>query len=472
MLNYIHYSPIRQKEVIMEQENFEQEAKQPTVAEELVMEETLANETPVETAVKKTKEKDGPALWVTIVAGIAAALVLIGLAFVLLYGMGFEIVPKKAETSQTDPVVTDPTTETPPPFVPEKVYTVSDDKYTEAETTVVATVNGRELTNKTLQAYYGVVVTDFIMNYYSYLSTIGLDYTQPLSTQMCYFEENISWEEYFVKHAINTWVNYQSVALLAEEANYELPADVQEALDGVKAELEDQAAQQGFKSVDELTQARMSCTFEDYLEYCRMYQLAMSYTSEEPSDAELSKYFEENESTLAESGITKDSGPIVDVRHILICPEGGKTDEAGTTTTYTDEEWKAAKEKAEAILKEWKDGEATEDSFAKLANEKSEDPGSNTTGGLYEGIVKDDNYVEPFLNWCMDTKHKVGDTGIVKTEFGYHIMYLSYTEEYWKYETTMAYLAEQAEKMVTQAKEKWPATIEMEKVSLKELKIA
>lgn len=43
-----------------------------------------------------------------------------------------------------------------------------------------------------------------------------------------------------------------------------------------------------------------------------------------------------------------------------------------------------AAQKAQDILDEWKAGDATEDSFAALANEYSQDPGSNTTGGLNE----------------------------------------------------------------------------------------
>ncbi len=108
------------------------------------------------------------------------------------------------------------------------------------------------------------------------------------------------------------------------------------------------------------------------------------------------------------------------VRHILVSFEGGVTDESGNTV-YSDAEKSTAKAEAEAILKEWQDGEATQDSFAALANEKSDD-GDGTTGGLYENIIPTSNYVENFLNWALDD-HDVGDTGIVETEYGYHVMY-------------------------------------------------
>ena len=33
--------------------------------------------------------------------------------------------------------------------------------------------------------------------------------------------------------------------------------------------------------------------------------------------------------------------------------------------------------------------------------------------------------VEPFETWCFDESHKVGDTGIVESTYGYHVMYFS-----------------------------------------------
>ena len=108
------------------------------------------------------------------------------------------------------------------------------------------------------------------------------------------------------------------------------------------------------------------------------------------------------------------------VRHILSKFKGGKTDENGTTT-YSDEEKAAAKETADAIYAEWKAGAATEDSFAALANEKSDD-GDGTTGGLYENIYPG-QMVTKFNDWCFDEARQAGDTEIVETEYGYHIMY-------------------------------------------------
>lgn len=111
----------------------------------------------------------------------------------------------------------------------------------------------------------------------------------------------------------------------------------------------------------------------------------------------------------------------VSVRHILVKAEDTDGDEV-----YSDEEKAAAKEKLEAIYAEWKQGDMTEDSFAQLANDKSEDAGSNTNGGLYENIAKG-QMVDEFDAFCFEPGRKPGDVDIVYGESssysGYHLIY-------------------------------------------------
>ena len=122
--------------------------------------------------------------------------------------------------------------------------------------------------------------------------------------------------------------------------------------------------------------------------------------------------------------VNKNETKLVNVRHILVSFTG-ETNEDGT---YSDEAKAAAKESAESILDEWKNGDATEDSFAALANERSTDTGSNTNGGLYEDIYPGQMVTE-FNNWCFDASRTAGDTGIVETTYGYHVMYFSGTAD-------------------------------------------
>ena len=113
---------------------------------------------------------------------------------------------------------------------------------------------------------------------------------------------------------------------------------------------------------------------------------------------------------------------LANVRHILVEFEGGSYDSTTGVTTYNDEEKAAAKAAAEEIYNEWKNGAATEDSFAALANEKSDD-GDGTTGGLFTDVYPG-RTVDAFEEWCFGG-HKAGDTGIIETEYGYHVMFYS-----------------------------------------------
>ncbi|MBR3610455.1 MAG: peptidylprolyl isomerase [Oscillospiraceae bacterium] len=105
----------------------------------------------------------------------------------------------------------------------------------------------------------------------------------------------------------------------------------------------------------------------------------------------------------------------VDVRHILIMPE---KDESGKAS---EEAWAEAEKKANEIYDEYLAGEMTEEAFSELAKENSMD-GNASVGGIYENVYKG-QMVAPFENWCFDSARKTGDTGIVETSFGYHIMY-------------------------------------------------
>ena len=117
----------------------------------------------------------------------------------------------------------------------------------------------------------------------------------------------------------------------------------------------------------------------------------------------------------------------IDVRHILV--KFAKADANDKSTTYTLAEKETAKKKAEELLDQWKKGEKVdEDSFAALAKEKSEDTGSKNNGGLYEDVYKG-KMVDPFEEWCFDETRKAGDTGIIETEYGYHVMYFVETNE-------------------------------------------
>ena len=122
-------------------------------------------------------------------------------------------------------------------------------------------------------------------------------------------------------------------------------------------------------------------------------------------------------------GATDNTFPLKNVRHILVTPEHvhEEGEEHAEGETYSAEELAEAKAAAEDILNQWMSGDKTEESFAALANEKSAD-GDGTTGGLYENVYPG-QMVDSFEDWCYDDSRKPGDTGIVESNYGYHVMY-------------------------------------------------
>ena len=131
--------------------------------------------------------------------------------------------------------------------------------------------------------------------------------------------------------------------------------------------------------------------------------------------------------------------PTVDVRHILFRADTNgstETNESGYAVP-TREAMDAAKAEAEDILAQWNAGDKTADSFAALAEEHSDDTGSNTNGGLYTYVYKG-QMVPNFNDWCFDPARQTGDVGLVENAgpnyYGWHIIYFENSNDpYWEH---------------------------------------
>ncbi len=350
-------------------------------------------------------------------------------------------------------------------------YSVSKEELAEQKDTVVATMGQYELTNGQLQVFYWARVFE-MMNYYSNNNLLAyvIDVSQPLEQQICDKETGKSWQQVLLEEALNDWQEYVMLTEKAEKDDYELPEEYVTYFNELEDKLTEQATNAGYVSVNNYLSVIMcpGCTVEEYTAYVRLYYTATLYKAHlqlnfEISDAELETYFSENESTLkSQYNVTKTSGTLSSVRHILVRVEGGKLNEDGDTV-YSDDEWAACKEEAQALLDEWKAGEMTEDSFAALANEKSDDA---TAGGLYAAISKTSTYPTNWQNWALDADRKTGDTDLVKTDDGYHVMYFVNSEEGWIYYSRNGLRANKLDALLTSLSEAVDSTIDYTKISL------
>lgn len=298
-----------------------------------------------------------------------------------------------------------------------------------------------EITNQQLSYY-------FWGEYFYYVNNYGFsfDASQPLD-QQTYQEATDSetgettvttWEDYFLENAQNSIIQTVALKQEAESKDFTMPEDYQSEYDSVVENMASNAASAGFTDEDGngdvLAYIQDSYgdnatveSFEQYL-YDSYYVSAYSdsiYTGFSFDDDQIEEYYDDHAEELQSYGIEKSDLPDVNVRHILIEPE---KDEDGS---ISDDAWTAAEEKAQQILDEWQAGDADEESFGELANTYSTDGGSNTNGGLYEDVYPGQMVTE-FNDWCFDASRKPGDTGIVKTSFGYHVMYfVSFTDTYY-----------------------------------------
>lgn len=314
----------------------------------------------------------------------------------------------------------------------EHSYTVANDAFTEEDAAaVVATCGDAELTNSRLSYYYWQQYYNFMSMYGSYASMMGLDTTKPLSEQM--YDDTHTWEDFFLQSAVRTFWQTEAINAAAKEAGYVLDSETEEYLTSLTDAMTQEAESGEYASVDEYIQAAYGphSTMDSYTAFAREMMTASGYLSTvygsiELTDDEISAYFDENAANYAAQNIAKDDPNMVNVRHILITPqadENAETDENGQPV-LTEQNWTNAQMKADEIYKMWQEGDATEETFAALATEYTEDPGSMSTGGLYEEIYPG-QMMQEFNDWCFDTARQVGDTAVVKTSYGYHIMYFS-----------------------------------------------
>ena len=444
--------------------------------EQEVTEEIIAaqEEAFVEAMPKPSAGKIG----IAVAAVVVLAAVLIGL---LIGGMGKkaedEVVPAEStETvTETAPAATVPADGNPDDVTCKGTYTASDEEVIAAADTVVATAGEFQLTNSELQIYYWLEVQSFLQNYGYYASMFGLDYTQPLDTQVCSMMESGTWQQFFLDSALASWQNYQSMAAEADANGHAMSEENQKYIEELEQKLEESAIAGGFESAAELLAYNVGAgsSIENYVKFNRDYLKGYEYyqaltESIELTEEEIAEYFQANAESYAQQNVTEED-IYVDVRHVLIMPQGGTVAEDGSKT-YSEEEWEAARVEAQSILDQWLAGDKTEDSFAELANEFTHD-GNDANydgvpdGGLYTDVYKGQMVAE-FEEWCFDASREIGDSGLVKTRYGYHVMYFAGSKPVWKVRAEGDLMNERISALGEEINAKNPLTVDYSKILL------
>lgn len=307
-------------------------------------------------------------------------------------------------------------------------YTYTDeslaDEYCDA---IVATVGEHELNGGLFQVFYWAQFGYLMNSYGEYVSYLGLDATKSLAEQ--YYGEDVTWEQYFLELAMDEYLQYCALYDEAVKLGIEPDEVTKASLETITEDLETFAVQGGFDSAEDYLYQVFGpgVTREDYAEYYKLFYTAQAYANQlqasiELSNVEVEAFYQANASAFEQQGIQKIDRNVINVRHILIQPEQDiDSDGDLEPDSSSDEAWAAAEQAANDTYERWKLN-PTEENFATVATDTTFDTGSAQTGGLYENVYPG-QMVGAFDEWCFDTSRQPGDNEIIRTDFGYHIMY-------------------------------------------------
>ena len=410
-------------------------------------------------------------------------------------------VPTEAPTeAPTEPQPTCPPDGDPTNVTSKGSYTGAPLDVAKNAKTVVATSGDMGLSNALLQIYYRIAVGTYQREQHE----IAPDFSQPLESQMCpLVAEDITWQQYFLQQALNSW--HSQTAMVQRSKTEKLPleeayqpvekkhkqnikteiynmdllygyntayrhADAHQAyLDNLPQLLQQLADLKGCETTAALANKLAGVgTNDTYLmEYAQllneayMFLTTLSYYIE-PTDDQIGAQFTNNEAPYADLGITKD-GHYVNFRQILLVPEGATVADDGTVTA-SDGSWSECKQDAESLLKKWR-SDPTEVYFGELAYANSRDTGSNRKGGLYTNVAKG-QLAEELDAWCFDPARQAGDTVVIKTSMGYHVLYLSKINSIWYEQAKLDVIAKALAAEVTAAQNTFPMTVDYRSILL------
>lgn len=287
------------------------------------------------------------------------------------------------------------------------------------------TIGDHKLTAVEFNYYY----TDAVDVFYSTMLDYGfgsesllLDPAVPLNEQYYDAETETTWADHFVQEALAAAKEDHVLYDLAVAAGFSLSDAHKEELAGYRENLITYSRWYGYADVDDYLQSCYSpdSSINSYMAYKERTFLADAFYDYHRDSLTYSDDVLRAQDTGSYDKYNTDK--MGNVRHLLVAFEGTE-DEYGNTT-YSDADKDTARAEAQGYLDMWKDGAANEEYFIELVKAHSDDTYLQT-GGLYENITADSNYVDNFKYWATDPARLAGETGIIETEYGYHVMYFA-----------------------------------------------
>lgn len=274
--------------------------------------------------------------------------------------------------------------------------------------------NNKEVKDNENKDYVAIVNNDKItLDEYTYFlmgvrnNVESMNYVQDEATRKELWAGNLGdrpAEEYAKEIALENSREFKILLAAAKEAGYKADEEevkkANEELDTYIASLG--AGEEGAKKYEEqygIPVKVVKAINSDFSIVQKYYEEKLMKA--EFTDEQLKKFYEENLKKYEQ----------VRVKHVLFM-----TIDQATREPLSEEKQEAAKKKADDILARVKAGE----DIATLAKEFSEDGGSKDNGGEY--TFARGKMVKAFEEWSFGAK--VGDAGVVKTEYGYHVIRL------------------------------------------------
>lgn len=307
-------------------------------------------------------------------------------------------------------------------------YTLNDEDRASVETAkaqmqTYATANSFSSLSKYLAAYFGKGMDEELFTRLSEKVALASRYSQDLLESLEYTDEEL--ETYYQAHAEE--LDYYDFYLYSVSTTNEKFSELED--DEAKKTAAHEAAEKIADAEDAAAFLENigSFTGEEVTSY-NITHLNPSSLGESYKEWVMDPSRKAGDTTVADTdtvsyalmyvGHDDNDYKTVSMRHILINAEADENGE------YTDEAKAAAEAKIQEIRTEW-EADKTEDNFAALAEQYSDDGGSNTNGGLYENIPK--NQMVPVVNdFLFAEGRKAGDTDVVFNEGSYvgcHLLY-------------------------------------------------